>query len=98
MKRTALVLLIGTTLWTAPFIQGCSGTGEQSETVERTTTTTHPTAEEPGADRDITTTTTKTTTQTPEGHSSVLGATANAVWTVIAAPFRLVGDALEIIF
>ena len=42
-----------------------------------------------------TTTTTKTTTDEPQ---SVLGATANAVGTVILFPFRVVGDTLELIF
>jgi hypothetical protein len=42
-----------------------------------------------------TTTTTKTTTDEPH---SVLGATANAVGTVILFPFRVVGDTLELIF
>jgi hypothetical protein len=96
MKGTAILLILGATLWTAPLLQGCSG--EQSQTVERTTTTTHPGADSANANDDTTTTTTKTTTQTPDEHSSVLGATANAVGTVIAAPFRLVGDALEIVF
>jgi hypothetical protein len=27
-----------------------------------------------------------------------LGATTNAVWTIATAPFRLVGDAFEILF
>jgi hypothetical protein len=96
MKRTATLLILGATLWTVPLLQGCSG--EQSQTVERTTTTTHPGVDSANADHDTTTTTTKTTTQTPDEHSSVLGATANAVGTVIAAPFRLVGDAFEIVF
>ncbi len=42
-----------------------------------------------------TTTTTKTTTDEPQ---SVVGATANAVGTVILFPFRVVGDTLELIF
>jgi hypothetical protein len=42
-----------------------------------------------------TTTTTYTTTDQPD---SVIGSTANAAGTIIAAPFRLVGDALGIIF
>jgi hypothetical protein len=42
-----------------------------------------------------TTTTTYTTTSEPD---SVVGSTANAAGTIIAAPFRLVGDALGIIF
>jgi len=41
------------------------------------------------------TTTTYTTTSEPD---SVVGSTAHAAGTIIAAPFRLVGDALSIIF
>ena len=41
------------------------------------------------------TTTTYTTTSEPD---SVVGSTAHAAGTIIAAPFRLVGDALGIIF
>jgi hypothetical protein len=40
-------------------------------------------------------TTTTTTTDQPD---SVVGSTANAAGTIIAAPFRLVGDAIGIIF
>ncbi len=29
-----------------------------------------------------------------EGHDSLLGATAHFVWTVIALPFRIVGDVI----
>jgi len=42
-----------------------------------------------------TTTTTYTTTDQPD---SVVGSTAHAAGTIIAAPFRLVGDALSVIF
>jgi hypothetical protein len=36
----------------------------------------------------------RTTTTNDSGHSSLLGATANFVWTVIAFPFRVVGDVI----
>jgi len=69
---------------------------------ERTTTTTvtHSAPLPPASDpstppSQTTTTTTKTTTDEPQ---SVLGATANAVGTVILFPFRVVGDTLELIF
>jgi hypothetical protein len=42
-----------------------------------------------------TTTTYTTTTSEPD---SIVGSTAHAAGTIIAAPFRLVGDALSIIF
>jgi hypothetical protein len=44
---------------------------------------------------DTSSTTTYTTTSEPD---SVVGSTAHAAGTIIAAPFRLVGDALGIIF
>jgi hypothetical protein len=53
------------------------------------------TSSAPGEPPEETTTTTTTTTSAPD---SVVGATANAAGTIIAAPFRLVGDALSIIF
>ncbi len=43
-------------------------------------------------------TTTTTTYTAPDDHDSVLGATAHAAGTIIAAPFRIVGDALGTIF
>ena len=48
-----------------------------------------------GAPAETTTTTTYTTT---DDHDSVLGSTAHAAGTIIAAPFRIVGDALGVIF
>jgi hypothetical protein len=44
------------------------------------------------------TTTTYTTTDDQESHDSVVGSTVHAAGTIIAAPFRLVGDALSIVF
>lgn len=49
----------------------------------------------PYSDTYGTTTYTTTTTSEPD---SVVGSTAHAAGTIIAAPFRLVGDALSIIF
>ena len=43
-------------------------------------------------------TTTTYTTTTDDDHDSVVGSTAHAAGTIIAAPFRLVGDALSIVF
>ena len=69
---------------------------------EKTTTTTVtqssplPPASDPSTPpSQTTTTTTKTTSNEPH---SVVGATANAVGTVILFPFRVVGDTLELIF
>ena len=89
MKRFTLVLMFVVVGSGLAMVQGCSGT--QTETIQRTSTTGTP------EDAPATTTTTTDTTKTEE-HDSVLGATANAVGTVVAAPFRLVGDAFEIVF
>ena len=43
----------------------------------------------------VETTTTYTTT---DDHDSVVGSTAHAAGTIIAAPFRIVGDTLSVIF
>jgi len=43
-------------------------------------------------------TTTYTTTTTDDDHDSIVGSTAHAAGTIIAAPFRLVGDVLSIVF
>jgi hypothetical protein len=47
---------------------------------------------------ETTRTTTYTTTTTDDDHDSIVGSTAHAAGTIIAAPFRLVGDALSIVF
>ena len=60
---------------------GCSS---QQETRTTETTTTQPVE---SSQR-----TTTTTTTNDSGHSSLLGATTNFVWTVVAFPFRVVGD------
>lgn len=56
---------------------------QQETRAMETTTTTQPVQ------------TTQTTTTTDNfGHSSLLGATANFVWTVVSFPFRVVGDVI----
>jgi hypothetical protein len=91
MKRLSLIILmLYATVVYSSVLQGCSA--EQTTTVERTTTSTEP------DDKTTTTTATTSESQNTERHDSMLGATANAVGTVIAAPFRLVGDAFEIVF
>jgi ABC-type oligopeptide transport system substrate-binding subunit len=96
MKRTSLILMAGVVLVCLPVLPGCSTT----QTEQQTTTTRTDSNNDPGSvSPNTTTTTTKTDTQSaPSQPDSVLGATANAVGTVIAAPFRLVGDAFEIVF
>jgi hypothetical protein len=66
---------------------GLLGCSSQQET--RTTETT--TASQPAETNQSTTT---TTTTNDSGHSSLLGATANFVWTVVTFPFRVVGDVI----
>lgn len=65
-------------------LESCADTS--SQTTYNTTAPGEPPAE---------TTTTTTTTEQPD---SVVGSTANAAGTIIAAPFRIVGDALGVIF
>jgi hypothetical protein len=63
---------------------GCSS--QQETRTTETTTTAQPV--ESSESR------TTTTTTNDSGHSSLLGATANFVWTVVAFPFRVVGDVI----
>ena len=84
-------------------LQSCSDT--RTETTYATPTYTYAGepgyyASEPGyytsgAPVETTTTTTYTTT---DDHDSVVGSTAHAAGTIIAAPFRIVGDVLGTIF
>ncbi len=69
-----------------------AGCASHTETRTTETTTTEP--------AQLSETETKTTTTTTEesGHDSLLGATAHFVGTVIAFPFRVVGDVLGEIF
>jgi hypothetical protein len=76
-------ILIQTLLLVAAM--GPLGCASQQET--RTTETT--TATQPVETNQSTTT---TTTTNDSGHSTLLGATGNFVWTVVTFPFRVVGD------
>jgi uncharacterized lipoprotein YajG len=84
MRKHRLNLLLPTILLAIalPLLPGCSSQ-QHSET---TTTTTEPAT--------TTSSQTTTTTTTDDSHDSVLGATAHFVWTVVAFPFRVVGDVL----
>jgi hypothetical protein len=76
--------VLAAALWCA----GCSG--QQMNTAATTTITTA--AEDqsvPPPEQ-----TTQTTTTGSSGHSTLLGATANFVWTVVSFPFRVVGDVI----
>lgn len=63
---------------------GVSGCASQQTQTTETTSTMQP------VETSQTTTTTK-----DSGHSSVVGATANLVWTVVTFPFRVVGDVIS---
>jgi len=84
----------------------CAGLALQSCSDTRTETTYsdapgYAYAGEPGyysAPVETRTTTTYTTTDDNDSHDSVVGSTVHAAGTIIAAPFRLVGDALSIVF
>ena len=72
---------------------GAPGCGSQETRTSETTTTTQPPDTSPTQPAETSQSTTTTTTK-DSGHSSLLGATANFVWTVVALPFRIVGDVL----
>jgi hypothetical protein len=86
MKKSIIsIVSISAMLCACVALQSCADT---------TTQTTYSSAPgEPPAES--TTTTTYTTT---DDDDSVVGSTAHAAGTIIAAPFRLVGDALSIVF
>ncbi|MFZ1886421.1 MAG: hypothetical protein WAU33_00210 [Candidatus Binataceae bacterium] len=83
-RRAFPILLLAVTLAGPAMLSGCSDQ-------QTTTTTVQP------ADPDAPAGTTSTTTTTNEP-DSVVGSTLNAVGTIILFPFRLIGDALGLIF
>jgi len=89
MKKSFISAIALTAIVCAcPVLQSCSDSSSQ---------TTYTTTSEPGygyAPAETTTTTTTTTNQ-PD---TVVGATADAAGTIVDAPFRIVGDALGVIF
>jgi hypothetical protein len=87
MKNRYLPLIVMlVALGGAPALQSCS-----TSTTQTTVTQSDPASPAPAA----TTTTTTTTTSEPD---SVVGSTFHAIGTIILFPFRLVGDALGLIF
>lgn len=87
MKKSTLTALALTAMLCAcPLLQSCADTSSQ---------TTYTTTSDPSNPTVAQTTTTTTTTNQPD---SVVGSTADAAGTIVAAPFRLVGDAVGIIF
>jgi len=86
MKKSVL-----STIGLSAMLCGCIALQSCADTRTETTYSSAP-GEPP---MESTTTTTYTTT---EDHDSVVGSTAHAAGTIIAAPFRIVGDALDTIF
>ena len=70
---------------------GTLGCANQETRTTETTTTTQPADTSPTQQAQTSQSTTTTTTN-DSGHSSLLGATANFVWTAVSLPFRFVGD------
>ena len=70
---------------------GALGCASQETRTTETTTTSQPADTSPTQPVEASQTTTTTTTN-DSGHSSLLGATGNFVWTVVSLPFRVVGD------
>ncbi len=90
--RTLPIIVLSFALIGSAAGLGCSG---QSET---TTTRQETTANSSDPDSAPTTSTTTTTTTTKDDEpDSVLGATFHAIGTIILFPFRLVGDAIELL-
>ena len=78
MRHLKLLLPAAAFALALPIMPGCS-----SRQTETTTTETRPAGE-----------VSSTTTTTSDDHDSLLGATGHFVWTVIAFPFRVVGDVI----
>jgi hypothetical protein len=79
-----------------PTVQGCAG--RQSTTTRETTTTAPVSRADDSAETEPEPRTVQTTTTTSSNEpDSVIGATAHAVGTIILFPFRLIGDAVELI-
>jgi hypothetical protein len=69
-----------------------TGCASQNTRTTETTTSTEPADKTPPPA--VATQSTTTTTTEDTGHSSLLGATANFVWTAVSLPFRIVGDVI----
>ena len=90
MKKSIISALTVVAVFCAgTLLQSCSDTASQ---------TTYTTSNDPGYGYGNSPTETTTTTTTNNQPDSVVGATGNAVGTIVAAPFEIVGDALGIIF
>jgi hypothetical protein len=82
-KSIVRALALGAVICACPMLQSCADT---SQTTYTTTSDGSPVAQ---------TTTTTTTSNEPD---SIVGSTAHAAGTIVAAPFEIVGDTLGIIF
>jgi uncharacterized lipoprotein YajG len=93
MKKIACLLMLVIIVSVGPILSGCASEQEHSKTVERTSTSST------GNPNNQTTTTTTTTTDksSTKEPDSILGATAHAIGPVVLFPFRLIGDAVELI-
>ena len=90
MKKSIISAMALTAIVCAcPMLQSCADSSRE---------TTYTTTSEPGYDSSPTETSTTTTTTTTNQPDSVVGATADAAGTIVEAPFRIVGDALGILF
>jgi uncharacterized lipoprotein YajG len=89
-KQLFLIVGLSVLLMGAPMISGCSNQSETTTTTRQTSASTDPEAAP-------TTTTTTTTTTSDDEPDSVLGATFHAIGTIVLFPFRLIGDAIELI-
>jgi hypothetical protein len=88
MKKSVI-----STVSLSAILTACLALASCADTTTRTTTYSSAPGEPP-----VESTTTTTSSTTTDDHDSVVGSTAHAAGTIIAAPFRLVGDALSIIF
>lgn len=94
MKKIAWVLMIAMIVSVGPVVSGCANEQEHSKTVVERTTTSSTADPNHGTTTTTTSTTDKSSNEDPD---SILGATAHAIGTVILFPFRLIGDAIELV-
>lgn len=91
MNRLSIAVVALSVALAGAFATGCAG---RQDTTTTTVETSPPVVASDSPTPAETTTTTTTTTDEPD---SVLGATLHAVGTIILFPFRIVGDAIELI-
>jgi hypothetical protein len=91
-KTIAPVLALALFLGGSAMLQSCS---DQQSTTTSSTVAPGSASTDPSAQQAPTSTTTTTTTS--EEPDSILGSTLHAVGTVVLFPFRLIGDAIELI-